>query len=353
MHDLLEGVCHYDLSFILEELISVKKYFTLETLNDRVQNFDYGFDIGNKSSIITFDHIRAEKLRMSASEMLFFVRHFGLMIGDLVPEIEEIWQLYICLVQILDIITAPFVDTNLSTYLATLIAEHHELYCILSNKTLKPKYHNMVHYPRIMNMIGPFIHVWSMRMEGKHRPVIKQVAKATTSRKNLPLTIAKKYLLSLSARFLSKRGFQRNAIFHPIEQILSHCYNYNNFQNVLPPGLENSVVVKEATIYNTKYKRNMILAMNYENDLLLFGLLHWIVNPLLTDNRIGFILPGFRTIGFNCHLHCYEVTPSVEWYYHEYQDFISFHPTSCIPGADRNICIYIFQTHSVTFNKYI
>lgn len=126
------------------------------------------------STIITCDHIRAEKLRFSASEMLFFVRHFGLMIEDLVPEIEEVWQLYIRLIQILDSSTAPFVDTNLSTYLTTLIAEHHELYCKLFSKTLKPKHHNMIHYPS-MNLIGPLIHVWSMRMEGKHRPVVKQV----------------------------------------------------------------------------------------------------------------------------------------------------------------------------------
>jgi len=335
MHDILEGVCHYDLCAILEELISVKRYFTLQTLNDRIQNFDYDFDVGNKPSIIILDHIQAQKLKMSVSEMLFFVRHFGLIIGDLVHEVEEVWQLYIRLIQILDIITAPFVDTSLNTYLATLIAEHHELYYKLFSKTLKPKHHNMVHYPRIMNLIGPLIHVWSMRMEGKHRPVIKQVAKATTCRKNLPLTLVKKYSLSLSARFLSKQGFRQDVIFHYKEEILIDCYNYNNFQNILPPGLENSVIVKEATICNTKYKKNMVLAINYDNNLPLFGLLHWIVKPLIND-KIGFILSGFYTVGFNNHLHCYEITPSMQWFYQEYQDLISFYPTSCRIGADGN-----------------
>lgn len=167
MHDILEGVCHYDFCAILEELISVKEYFTLQTLNDRIQNFDYGFDVGDKPSVIILDNIRAQKLKMSASEMLFFVRHFGLMIGDLVPEEEEVWQLYIRLIQILDIVTAPFVSTDLITYLTTLIAEHHELYCKLFFKTLKPKHHIMVHYPRIINFIGPLIHVWSMRKIGR------------------------------------------------------------------------------------------------------------------------------------------------------------------------------------------
>ncbi|XP_067216431.1 uncharacterized protein [Linepithema humile] len=339
MHDLLEGVCHYDLCMILENLISVKRYFTLQTLNDRIQNFDYGFDIGNKSSIITFDHIRGEKLRMSASEMLFFARHFGLIIGDLVPEVEEIWQLYIRLVQILDIVTAPFVDTDLTMYLATLIAEHHELYCKLFSKTLKPKHHNMVHYPRIMRSIGPLIHVWSMRMEGKHRPVIKQVAKATTCRKNLPLTVAKKYLLSLSARFLSKQGFQRDVILHFKEKIMINCYNYDDFQYILPPGLENSVVVEEATICNTKYKKNMVLAINYKNNLPLFGLLHWTVKLPNNNNRVGFILSIFETVGFNSHLHCYEVTPTMELLFLNYEDLISFYPASCRIGADGNLYV--------------
>lgn len=94
------------------------------------------------------------------SEMLYFVRHFALIIGDLVPEEEEIWQLYIRLLNILEIITAPFVDRNLTIYLKILIAEHHELYCIF--KQLKPKHHFMVHYPRVLNLIGLLIHVWSM-----------------------------------------------------------------------------------------------------------------------------------------------------------------------------------------------
>lgn len=345
MHDFLEGVCHYDLCPIMKELISIKGYFTLETLNDRIQNFDYGPDIGNKSSIITLEHIEREKLKMSASEMFFFVRHFGLMIGDLVPEVEEVWQLYIRLLHILDIVTSPFVDANSTIYLATLIAEHHELYCKLLFKTLKPKHHIMVHYPRILNLIGPLIHVWSMRMEGKHRPVVKQVAKATTCRKNLPLILAKKYSLSLSARFLSKQGFQRDVIFHSKEEIMMHCHNYNYFRHILPPGLENSIIVKEATICNIKYKKNMVLVIKHEEDLPLFELLHWIVKPQVINGRIGFIFSGFRTIGFNNHLHCYEVAPSIEWFYEEYENLVLFYPSSCKIGADGNT--YILFRHAL------
>lgn len=42
MHDLFEGVCHYDLCPILDYLINHMGFFNLETLNDRIQNFNYG-----------------------------------------------------------------------------------------------------------------------------------------------------------------------------------------------------------------------------------------------------------------------------------------------------------------------
>lgn len=187
MHDLLEGVCHYDLCAILNVIIFVRQYLTLETLNDRVQNFNYGPDFGNKPTLITAEHIQGEKLKMSASEMLFFVRNFGLMIGDLVPHNDESWKLYKVLVEILDFVLAPFVVDNSYDYLANLIAEHHEIYCGFYGFTLKPKHHFMVHYPRIMLLVGPLINIWSLRFEGKHRPVVKQTAKSMTCRKNLPL----------------------------------------------------------------------------------------------------------------------------------------------------------------------
>jgi len=118
---------------------------------------------------------------------------------------------------------------------------------------------------------------------------------------------------------------------------LIDCYNYNKFQNILPPGLENCMVVKEATICNTKYKKNMVLAIKYENDLPVFGLLHWIVK-LQPNNRntVAFILSTFHTVGFNSHVHCYEVAATKEWYFQKYQSLISFYPTSCRIGADGN-----------------
>lgn len=42
MHDVLEGVCNYDLAPLLNNFITKFKYFSLDTLNNRIQCFNYG-----------------------------------------------------------------------------------------------------------------------------------------------------------------------------------------------------------------------------------------------------------------------------------------------------------------------
>lgn len=56
MHDVLEGICQYDLGLILHALIA-KKFFTLEELNYRVKAFDYGLN-KNKPPEILSSHIK-------------------------------------------------------------------------------------------------------------------------------------------------------------------------------------------------------------------------------------------------------------------------------------------------------
>lgn len=98
MHDLLEGVCNYDMSIIIRNLILEFKYFSLEDLNNRIQFFDYGpIEIKNRPPLITEHSLKSNNTticKMSASEMWCFVRFFGLMIGDLVPMESEFLKLY-------------------------------------------------------------------------------------------------------------------------------------------------------------------------------------------------------------------------------------------------------------------
>lgn len=92
MHDLFEGVCHYDLCHIINYFTNEIKIFSLDVLNARKQNFSY-IDI-NKSYVsqpTRLSHLKNKKLKVTASEMKVFIQFFPLMIGDLVAANDPVW----------------------------------------------------------------------------------------------------------------------------------------------------------------------------------------------------------------------------------------------------------------------
>lgn len=93
MHDLFKGVCVYDLTGLFKVLVCDLKLFFLETLNSRIHLFNYTeIDNANKPPTITLDRI-GSGLKMTASQILCLPRFLGLMIGNLVLEGLEIWEL--------------------------------------------------------------------------------------------------------------------------------------------------------------------------------------------------------------------------------------------------------------------
>lgn len=159
MHNCLEGVGHYSMIPILKHLLELEPLF-LEMLNSRMSLFDYSpYDSLNKPPYIIPETLNKNKLKMTASEMLLFVRLFGIFVGDLVDENDEFWQLYLLLHDIFDIILAKKLPSNIGHVLQILVKEHNELYLKITRETLKPKHHFLVHYGRIFSHIGPFANV--------------------------------------------------------------------------------------------------------------------------------------------------------------------------------------------------
>lgn len=201
MHDLLEGVCNYDMSSIIRNFILEFKYFSLEVLNNRIRFFDYGpSEIKNRPPLISEHSLKSNSptiCKMSASEMWCFVRFFGLMMGDLVPIESDFWKLYILLKKILDLTTTRSIGLECPYLLKMLISEHHALYLELTKINLKPKFHHLIHYPYIMEQVGPLINIWSMRFEAKHKES-KIAARAISSRKNICYTLMLKNQLKMA-----------------------------------------------------------------------------------------------------------------------------------------------------------
>ncbi|XP_055908123.1 uncharacterized protein LOC129942965 isoform X1 [Eupeodes corollae] len=234
MHDIFEGVCHYDLCKLFNQFILVDNFFSLDVLNNRTQLFKYSkSEIGNIAPIIKPEHIQRQKLNMSAKEMWTFCRFLPIIIGDLVPEKNNHWKLLTFLNKIIDIVLkSDFKEVDIHN-LQTLISRHHSRYIKLFNEKLKPKFHFMIHYPYVMRMLGPLKHFWSFRFESKHKE-LKNYCNSITSRKNLPLSLGIKSSLMFSKRVtcISEISPEISNISKTNEFLIKESFFYSKLRNI-------------------------------------------------------------------------------------------------------------------------
>ncbi|CAG5102768.1 Protein of unknown function [Cotesia congregata] len=177
MHDLMEGIHRYSMALIIKIV----------------------------PPAISANHLKNKYIIISASEMLSLVRNFAFVVGDLVDEQNDIWMYNNLLLEVTEILTSQIFSSELLEYLGNLIQRHNETFISLLNETLKPKFHLLLHYPRIIEKIGPPILVSSFKYEAKHRDA-KIISGTITCQIQLPLSIATRCQLKSCFRYSSKIG---------------------------------------------------------------------------------------------------------------------------------------------------
>lgn len=200
MHDMLEGVCSYDVSLVCKQLIK-DGIFSLSDLNSKVQSLHYGYhDSSSRPPVIsTFDN---DMLPFEASEMWAFVRYLPAAVGHLVPAENKYWLFYLRLRQILDVLFAHDILKSETELLSVLISEYLEIRASLfPDQKVKPKHHFMIHYPRLIQNMGPLYNLWSMRFEQKHQRY-KRLMHISGNFKNVPKTVATRHQHDVASRLL-------------------------------------------------------------------------------------------------------------------------------------------------------
>ncbi|CAB4034289.1 Hypothetical predicted protein [Paramuricea clavata] len=113
MHDMLEGVCPYEVKLLLNHFTFSEQFFTLSKLNQRIRSFHYSkTDKKNKPTVLASDRLRNSKdhkLAQKAAQMWCLVRMLPLLVGDLIPQGNIHYSLLLLLLQCMDIIYAPLV----------------------------------------------------------------------------------------------------------------------------------------------------------------------------------------------------------------------------------------------------
>jgi len=323
MHDLFEGVCRYDLAKIIQYFLT-ENFFTIEHLNERIKYFNHqsSFDRGNKMPLIKTDYLKKGYLIMTAAEMSAMICYLTFIIGDLVPYDDEVWDFYLILCEISNIVTDRIISDAQVNFLKRLIISHHEMYIQLFNDYLKPKFHFMIHYPEIIRRMGPLKNLSSIRYEGFHK-ISKTYASIVTSRKNITLTLALKIQLQSCYRFLCKKGLDDIIRIGPEIGLVSNDSDAylialirkktlstttrpkSIFMNV--SQIDDNILMEVAWIrYNSViFKPKYVIISNADENNLSFG----IIKRIILKNREIFyvIYKKCTTLGLDTHFKAYEI----------------------------------------------
>ncbi|XP_023317233.1 uncharacterized protein LOC111694208 [Trichogramma pretiosum] len=309
-HDLYEGICRYDMGHILHHLIQ-KNYFTLEKVNERLANLSKKcMDDMNVMTKLPNDCVSKKYLILSASEMSFLINYFGILVGNLVKKNDPVWEYFLLLKEIVSLVTGSVVNDSIIERLQNAIHEHHTMFITYFKEDLKPKYHILTHYPRLMKLFGPLNQFSTIRFEGKHK-FFKEVANSMTSRVNPELSLSVKHQLQLSYRLLINRGFEsRLEVGSQEVSSIKNLLDFSKFKKKVPIDWLNAdpSVVTWVRVNGTLYKKQSVIYMNSGTTDCVPAVLGKICHILVSkENRVSFICEELKITYHNEHLSAYEV----------------------------------------------
>lgn len=303
MHDIFEGVLRYDMALIIFMLVD-EGHFTVERLNSRIKYYTYDRSEKNICPGINKDHLSIDGcIIMSAAEMLCLTRNFAFIIGDLVPDDNIVWKFYLVVLELVDILTSTTFTKSTLEYLTSLIEDHNETYMNLSKQHLKPKFHFLIHYPRIILKLGPPVLLSCMRFEAKHKD-LKSVSQKSFCRKNLPFTLAYRHQLKFCYRIIASEGFKDKINFGtPNEiddglQLLLQSNSLDSDQYFCSPFYECNGI---------RYDIDAILLSTVSDDIPVFQQIKNIFIHKTNLTNIYFQCLTLKTIHFHEHFYAYKV----------------------------------------------
>ncbi|XP_034254729.1 uncharacterized protein LOC117653268 [Thrips palmi] len=333
LHEFAEGSGKRAMILILQNLFSDNtNNITLECVNERMNTFDFDLNgISNRPPPISPKEFEEKgKIYMSGSEMINFILIFSFLVGDLVPEGNAVWPLYLVMREILDIVRSTAHPPGTINRLKYLITEFLKLYSTLFDELFKAKEHIMTHWPFLLEMSGPLSLFSSMRMESKNR-LFKLRAVATSSRVNIVFTTALKEQLQFCYRISSNRGLECKPETGPatyLKAVNDDCFALaagNSSCGISSSILDTCVEVSWAKVKGTTYKRGMCVAMGLdEYDLPIFG---DIEKFFCSEGNVVYLFCRTLLTGaFDDIINGYEVYDTDEFVFIQQENLLSFRP---------------------------
>lgn len=138
--------------------------------------------------------IRLDKknLGQNASQAKCLILHLPYILFQFKVDLQNIWLAVESMLQIIQILLSDQMNDNDLERLSDKIRTHLQCYQLFFDQPLKPKHHFLLHYARVIRLMGPVVRFWALRMEAKHQ-YFKRVIRNTSNFINIKLTLASKH----------------------------------------------------------------------------------------------------------------------------------------------------------------
>ena len=196
---------------------------------------------------------------------------------------------------------------------------------LFPGRRLLPKHHFMLHYSRLIELLGPLRLAWCMRFEGKHSYFTK-LGKIINNFKNICSTFALRHQLRQAYCLASETGYNAEQMHFSRSVVVDvACLPEPTIEMLKRSGVEvnrNMFMCNSVRINDVAYYRNMFVITSCKNDILTFCRIEDI---FLQDLIPRFLLHAF-TSSFNSHLSAYAVQPTSEKMVMAFDQFLDHYP---------------------------
>lgn len=206
VHNYLLGTLTLHMQLFFQKVVLIS--LSINTINERIQNFDYGYnELSSKPSTIRSQHlVPGNNIHQNASQIFLLAFIISFIVQDVVEENCPHLALYTQLLEIISIDFSTSISVPMLEYLKFIIEDYLESFrdlykddeidgIISPKRNLLPKHHYTLHDPGHIQRFGPLVTFWCMRMEAKHQ-FFKRIVQAMRNYKNLPYTLSNRHQLN-------------------------------------------------------------------------------------------------------------------------------------------------------------
>lgn len=340
-HDLFEGgVVSRLLSTIICELVTDRQ-FTLTDLNRRIGRFVLASCDQNNPLRPVPTQVANFAIKSTIAETWLFMRMLPLLIGDMVTEGDDVWGVFLDMLDMVELICASSYTPGEIAYMGEKIRVFHENFHEVFDTTLTPKDHFTLHYETQTRLFGPLVLCNTNLWERRHG-MLKDIANRCKNRKDILLTLANRHQYYQYLQHESVNFIETDVQYVKGKPVSIQGLDANT-QHLLAPQQQQNVYKAQAIVVNgTRYSTGCAVILSYEDDNYKFGQIISVIHASGTDFLQCTVM---ETLAFNRHFHAYEVKATEASRLVEIDNILDYHPLGIYRKAGK---LFIVLKHFVS-----